>query len=1131
MKKKWLSLWLAVCMLVTLMPVASIAASDKAGSVPSVDNISSIQAFSDLAFYGQKLTRVEVKYNGNVDLSGVTKDTYTLLDRGYSNPDFAEVTIDSVEIKGKTVTLNIHVDTEALENNNYIYIGEDATGPRAKNPVGLYATGPWYRDVNGIIYFGSDNADDYENNTTGKGYQTRESLELKLFHEGEDEALAACLANEDGSYNENGLWRPTIDANYGKNGFQTFEELGIQVPTTATDGEDYVRGWAYFPKGYSKNSAKDYPLIITITGAGTSFWRLPDGTNNFGTGLNFDGSGFRWMDSGAIVLNIHDRSMGGGDDYKFWVDDYNVIQYFIEHFNADPDAITLSGNSRGTVAVNTIASEYPGLIDKLVLNNGWLGSGIAGKGMFDGVWGDEEWANAAKNGLSIWAFDGELDTNNIEYYQTAITQYKAAGWSDEWISKNIRLTGFPTKLYYYWGETDHSTTKMTYWYFFDNLYYGPDAEIVDGELVYNSKLDVGDSYQLKGRLVGGEYIKEDFDYKIYGETLKDWVLSEDEKIKKGEAMSLNDLPFPDYDYSQANQLPMTGYFEYDLNIEGVDRTAKIYISENAPIRSYFTVIAVPDGVETGDFLDKTGWKAIADETAEGLFILEPGADGWGSYSEEAAYISAALRFFSSNKYFSIFGEHYFVGYGNGAPALEAWAAANPLKVISQVYLDSEGLDAAYFTPFETMTYGGTNGNYNPIVFPDGFEYITVSEALLPTWYINPSKEQIDDSLNYWLSANDCDADPVMDQVFGEVFAQSEDSESWMTSHSGPISKVAVLDKKVSYWNKKVTEDICEFMTFYSRYENAVAYGNQLVERADYDALGIEIRTMMVEGEIREYMIYVPDSAEATWGDKAPVVMVWPGNTQTDKVFLDATQWWKVAQDEGFVLAIVCEQYVANSVTVSHKNSITFYEQLKEVLLNEYDVDPSRIYSTGQSAGSMVSQSFAAAFPEFFAAVASTSGDARFNADGDVVIENVPYEVSGQMIPNYLIYGTGDLGFLKGHLWDDIDNNLDALAAYHLAVNGFSLDDHSYDSASLSGWMDRFKTWTWSENFGDEEVPLFQVTENIYRSHNCIHEEMPVLWDFLEHYGMTADENGDVERFYSPSGFKVPGDEILIYSSK
>ncbi|MEL7646637.1 MAG: hypothetical protein AAGU76_01020 [Sedimentibacter sp.] len=519
MEKKIFALLLAVCMLIMVFPATSFAKTLE----PSVDNIKSIQAYTDLSFYGQKLTKVEIKYDGNVDLSKVTADTYTLLDRGYANPDFAEITIDSADVKGKTVTLNISMDTSALENNAIIYSGDNRTGSRTKNPLGLYSTGPWYRDVNGVIYFGSADTDFYKANSTGKGYQTRECLELKLYHTGETEADAACLANDDGKYNADGLWLPTIDANYGKNGFMSFEELGISVPTTATDGDEFVKGWAYFPQNYSKNNSKKYPMIITITGGGTSYWRLPDGTNNFGTGLNFDGSGFRWIDSEAIVLNIHDRSTGGGDDYKFWVDDYNVIQYFIQNYDADPDAITLSGNSRGTIASNTIASAYPGLIKTLVLNNGSMGTGIAGKNMFEGVWGDKEWQAAAENGMRIWAFDGEQDTNNIEMYKAAINRYKSAGWSNEWIAENIRLTGFPTELYYYWGETDHSTTKMTYWYFFDNLYYGPDAEIINGEIVYNTMLNAGDTYQLDGTLTNGKYNKEGFDYVIYGGTLHDWV--------------------------------------------------------------------------------------------------------------------------------------------------------------------------------------------------------------------------------------------------------------------------------------------------------------------------------------------------------------------------------------------------------------------------------------------------------------------------------------------------------------------------------------------------------------------------------------------------------------------------------
>ena len=498
---------------------------------PAIENIVSIQAYTDFCFYGQKLTKVEITYKNNVNLSTVNEGTYTLMDRGYSNPAFAEATIESVDVNDHIVTLQITQDSEASADNTLIYSGDDATGSRAKNPIGLYSTGPWYRSVDGSIYFGEENSELYKANTSRDGYQTRECLELKLYHSGESEAEAACLANEDGTYNNTGKWLPTIDANYGEGGFNSFEELGIEVATTATDGDKFVKGWAYFPEGFDKSRAEKYPLIITITGNGTSYWKHEDGTTNFGTGLNFDGSAFRWMNCGAIVLNIHDRSHTGGDEYKFYVDDYNVIQFFIQNYNVDFQAITLTGNSRGTMACNTITSTYPGLINTLILNNGSIGSGMAGGTMLRGTWTEKVWQEVAKNGTSIWAFDGEQDTDNKDSYKTAVSYYKAAGWSDEWIADNIRITGFPTQLYHYWGETDHSTTKMTYWYFFDNLYFGPDAYIAAGELIYNSKLNTGDTYRLKGRLTNGIYNKENFDYVIYGETLKDWALSRDYETK------------------------------------------------------------------------------------------------------------------------------------------------------------------------------------------------------------------------------------------------------------------------------------------------------------------------------------------------------------------------------------------------------------------------------------------------------------------------------------------------------------------------------------------------------------------------------------------------------------------------
>jgi len=596
----------------------------------------------------------------------------------------------------------------------------------------------------------------------------------------------------------------------------------------------------------------------------------------------------------------------------------------------------------------------------------------------------------------------------------------------------------------------------------------------------------------------------------------------------GDPQPLDGRPFPAYDYTRANKLPreMAGYWTKSFDIAGVTRTAKVYASPETPIRSYYTVIAVPDGIETAEFLRGSSWVDIADQREEGLFVLEPGEGGWGDAGSEAAYVEAAMNFYQNNRYFSIFGLHYLVGYGGGAPPLEAWAVAHPLRVISQVYLESGGLSADYLDSNGSREFDGdTDANYTTVVFPEGFNLIRYDETVLPTWYINPDPGTIDASLSYWKRANDTADDSAIDGRLGRVFQQRRRSDRWMTSHAGPISQVAIRNRPTDMLNKATTSEILDFLTFYTRYENFFAYGNQLYERADYARLGIEVRTMMVEGFLREYLVYVPRSARRLWGDQAPVVFVWPGNSQTDKVFLDATQWWSVAEGEGFVLVVICEQYSNTSISVSHRDSNAFFLQLRETMINEYPVDPTRFYSTGQSAGSQVSQNFAIAFPEYFAAVASTSFTAAPNASGTISMDGVQHPASGQVIPNYHIYGYGDLPFLAGGLWDETQNSLDDWAAYHLQVNGLELSDVDSVDGDFSGWQGRYETWTWRHR--TTGIPVLKLTKNVYRSHNTLAEESPMMWDFLKHYSHEIDASGNVVRYYSESGFRQPRDRRTL----
>ncbi|WP_229070238.1 PHB depolymerase family esterase [Actinoplanes sp. DH11] len=586
----------------------------------------------------------------------------------------------------------------------------------------------------------------------------------------------------------------------------------------------------------------------------------------------------------------------------------------------------------------------------------------------------------------------------------------------------------------------------------------------------------------------------------------------------GEPQSLDGRPFPAYDWSRASKLPreMTGYWTKSFDVAGTTRTAKVYISAETPIRSYYTVIAVPDGVATSEFLRRADWAGVADRRAEGLFVLEPGPDGWGGATEELAYLEAAMAFFQNNRYFSIFGLHYLAGYGSGAAALEAWAVAHPLRVISQVYVDSPGLSADHLASYAGREFGGeTEGSYTPVDFPDGFDLIRYDETVLPTWYIRPDRHTIGASLSYWKRANDTGGRARQDPTLGTVYRQRRDSRRWMTSHAGPISQVAVRQHPTD------TRRIVDFLTRYTRYENFFAYGNQLFQRADYARLGVQVRTMMVAGFVREYLVHVPRAARRLWGDRAPVVFVWPGNSQTAKVFFDAAQWWTVAEREGCVLVVIGEQYSATSVSVSHRDSHTFYRQLREVITDEFAVDPTRFYSTGQSAGSAVTQNFAIAYPEYFAAVASTSFTTAPDAAGTVTIDGVQVPASGRPIPNYQIYGYGDLGFLAGDLWDDTQNSLDSWAQYHLRTNGLTLAGVDTVAGRRHGWHDRFQTWTWRD--GDTAAPVLKLSKNLYRSHNTMPEESPLLWDFLKHYSSEADRDGTVVRYYSRSAFRNPRD--------
>ncbi len=560
-------------------------------------------------------------------------------------------------------------------------------------------------------------------------------------------------------------------------------------------------------------------------------------------------------------------------------------------------------------------------------------------------------------------------------------------------------------------------------------------------------------------------------------------------IKEFTPVSLDEMPIPAYNYQQANKLPMTGYFEKSFDVNGSIRKAKFYIAPNAPIRSFFTVISVPEGIEATEFLIASGWYDIANKNEEGLVLLESGINGWSAPETELDYINTVINFYEKNDYFSIFGISYLVGYDGGGTAMEAWAAANPLLVISQAYVNTESQSDESYSRFDKIYMDGLSTGYVPLEIPDEIKFAS-NEIPIPTAFINSDLRRVSHGISYWKDVNDVIAKSTSNPNYlygADVFIQSEESDAWSTNYTGSISKLITLEADVDVLNPQLTKNLYDFVTEYVSYENATAYGNHLAPREEYG----EIKTMIVNGQLREFQIYEPESAKTLWPEGAPVVFVFAGNTQTDKVFFHNTLWWKVADKEGFILAIPCETYSSSSTSVSHADTGMFYEKLAEYMKSYYKVDSNRFYATGQSAGSFATQGFGITNPDYFAAIASTSGLSYPSDEGGFGRISTA-DASNEMIPNYCIIGEGDIEMMTGTLWDETENMLDGWASYYLKANKVgSLGDGS--NIETEG---RFQTWTWVNNQG---FPLFKLGRTLYRAHNCIPDEIPRLWDFLKHW--------------------------------
>lgn len=131
------------------------------------------------------------------------------------------------------------------------------------------------------------------------------------------------------------------------------------------------------------------------------------------------------------------------------------------------------------------------------------------------------------------------------------------------------------------------------------------------------------------------------------------------------------------------------------------------------------------------------------------------------------------------------------------------------------------------------------------------------------------------------------------------------------------------------------------------------------------------KEIIVNGTTREYIIYLPENYTGTTA--LPLLLSFHGLTSNMEFNYNYTNFDELAENNNFI--VVYPNGISNRwiITANNNPDIDFIQALLNQLENDYNIESSRIYSTGMSNGGFFSFSLACSLSHKIAAVASVTG--------------------------------------------------------------------------------------------------------------------------------------------------------------
>lgn len=447
-----------------------------------------------------------------------------------------------------------------------------------------------------------------------------------------------------------------------------------------------------------------------------------------------------------------------------------------------------------------------------------------------------------------------------------------------------------------------------------------------------------------------------------------------------------------------------GTFESTVEVGGHCRRYLVYIPEGARPSTAGVFVLPENGKSADDLWRDSLWRAIADteETKEKLivFFLEPEEGRWnteepyGKPDGDVAYIQAVYLAGCERFKFCVHeSKFYLTGCREGGvlahmaamyePALWAGVASVGGSAVSPDYR------AAAAEDFCTNLDGFIDETHR--------WNIRKGQIGMPAWVIEDPEipgGMDNGTADYWKRCCGI-TEPGRQTAPDTVTYVRTEAAPYEPNQEKEAFRVCVSSipgSSAEYANPLLRRLWKTFLYRQRRWMSGPG-GDLRVTKDPVEDLGMEYHYEEIDGWMREWYVHVPNQVKAHPEKPVPLVFAMHGYTCSGEIYAGNSEWYKVADRYGFIVVhpsaipgtmqITTNASDPNNVPLPAWNfmhaapngpdELRFFRTVLEKVCAGHAVDRTRIFATGHSHGSVMTQTLAMVMSDVFAAAAPCSG--------------------------------------------------------------------------------------------------------------------------------------------------------------